>query len=322
MMPSLRLVLGLLFVALSSVLAADRSAFTTTEFVWHDAVRNRDVPALIYAPSTGTAPFPVILFSHGLGGSRHGYSYLGEYWSSHGYISVHVQHPGSDEVLVRESGGPMQIMKAMKEAMSNPDNLINRPKDISFAIDQVTALNAAAGSWKGKFDLARIGVAGHSFGAYTTMAIAGFSFGKVNFADPRVKAVIPMSTPANATTGSRGAPYSTVHIPALHFTGTEDTSMIRPQDTAEFRRKPYDLSPGPDTYLVIFKGADHAVFAGPRQRLRSRNGSNDEVIKQLVCEGSTQFWNAYLKGDAVARKWLSDGGFAHALGTSATLEMK
>ena len=63
---------------------------------WQDSARDRSVPVKIYYPEKGTGPFPVVLFSHGLGGSRNGYSYLGEHWASHGYVSVHLQHVGSD----------------------------------------------------------------------------------------------------------------------------------------------------------------------------------------------------------------------------------
>src|ERR1700712_4732620 len=60
------------------------------EQVWHDAARNRDVPVKIYYPKTDAGKesgrSPVIIFSHGLGGSREGYSYLGEHWASCGYI--------------------------------------------------------------------------------------------------------------------------------------------------------------------------------------------------------------------------------------------
>jgi predicted dienelactone hydrolase len=48
------------------------------------------------APATGPGPFPVIVFSHGLGGSREGYKYLGRHWASYGYVAVHVEHLGSD----------------------------------------------------------------------------------------------------------------------------------------------------------------------------------------------------------------------------------
>ena len=42
----------------------------------HDAARDRDIPLRIYL-STNTVPAPVILFSHGLGGSRTGSVFLG-----------------------------------------------------------------------------------------------------------------------------------------------------------------------------------------------------------------------------------------------------
>ena len=48
---------------------------------WHDATRDRDVPVKIYFPKDGAGPFPVVLFSHGLGGSREGYEYLGRHWA-------------------------------------------------------------------------------------------------------------------------------------------------------------------------------------------------------------------------------------------------
>src|SRR5579885_3303466 len=65
---------------------------------WVDAARQqRAVPVTVYAPKGGDGPFPVILFSHGLGGTRDGYAYLGRYWASYGYVVVHVQHLGSDD---------------------------------------------------------------------------------------------------------------------------------------------------------------------------------------------------------------------------------
>src|SRR6266487_2307473 len=58
--------------------APDRKMLPT-DFVrvdWHDAARNRDVPAKIYFPAASAGPFAVIIFSHGLGGTREGYEYL------------------------------------------------------------------------------------------------------------------------------------------------------------------------------------------------------------------------------------------------------
>jgi hypothetical protein len=37
---------------------------------------------------------------------------------------------------------------------------------------------------------------------------------------------------------------------------------------------------------------------------------------------STAFWDAYLKGDAKAKAWLSQGGFESELGDAGTVEKK
>ena len=67
----------------------------------HDAARNRDIPLRVYLP-TNTAPAPVVLFSHGLGGSRTGSVFLGEHWAARGYVAVFLQHPGSDDSVWKD----------------------------------------------------------------------------------------------------------------------------------------------------------------------------------------------------------------------------
>jgi predicted dienelactone hydrolase len=52
----------------------------------HDAARKRDLPVRVYLP-TNTAPAPVVLFSHGLGGSRTGSVFPGEHRAARGYVA-------------------------------------------------------------------------------------------------------------------------------------------------------------------------------------------------------------------------------------------
>jgi predicted dienelactone hydrolase len=59
----------------------------TLDLSVHDAARNRDIPVRIYLPVNGK-PEPVVLFSHGLGGSRAGGEYLGEQWAARGYAAT------------------------------------------------------------------------------------------------------------------------------------------------------------------------------------------------------------------------------------------
>jgi predicted dienelactone hydrolase len=83
----------------------------TVLFDWTDAKRGRAVPVKIYFPLGSEGPFPLIIFSHGLGGSREGYEYLGRHWASHGYISLYIQHAGSDDEVWRGQARPLQSMK-------------------------------------------------------------------------------------------------------------------------------------------------------------------------------------------------------------------
>ncbi len=59
-------------------------AVETVSYEWTDGTRKRVVPVKIYFPTKVEPPAPVIVFSHGTGGSREGYGYLGKFWASHG----------------------------------------------------------------------------------------------------------------------------------------------------------------------------------------------------------------------------------------------
>jgi len=62
---------------------------------------------------------------------------------------------------------------ALKRAAKDKKNWTDRPKDVSFVISSLPDIEAKTPGLRGKVDFARIGVAGHSFGAYTAMATAG-----------------------------------------------------------------------------------------------------------------------------------------------------
>ena len=79
----------------------DTEPFEVNDFDWLDPRRQRPVPVRLYWPAglAADARVPLVVFSHGIGGSRRGYSYLGSHWASHGYASLHLQHVGSDRSL-------------------------------------------------------------------------------------------------------------------------------------------------------------------------------------------------------------------------------
>ncbi|HOW71610.1 MAG TPA: hypothetical protein PKY77_13490 [Phycisphaerae bacterium] len=293
----------------------------TVRHEWSDSQRRRAIPVKLYFPAQGQGPYPVIVFSHGLGGSRDGYEYLGRHWAGQGYVSVHLQHEGSDREVWSRSG---EGMRALRAAAANPLNAIDRPRDVRFAIDQLVRLNREDPALKGRLDLDRIGVAGHSFGAHTALMVAGQAMvgplgRETTFADPRVKAAIAMSAPVPARRDRLDRVYAGVTIACLHMTGTRDDSPIGETAAAD-RRIPFDHIRGGDQYLVTFAGADHMVFSG--RRLAVGANAQDARFQELILQGSTAFWNVYLKGDRRAKAWLMQGGFEHALGKDGRLEKR
>lgn len=297
---------------------------------WVDSTRGgRKIPVKVYYPATGAGPFPVVVVSHGLGGTREGIGYLGEYLAAHGYISLHLQHPGSDDTAWR---GKLRPMKAMREAASDPDNIINRPKDVTFVLDEASRRAKAGDALWAKADFSRVAVAGHSFGAYTALAAAGRELkgprgGGLNLSDPRIKACIALSSPASGREARNGS-YDHFAVPCLHMTGTEDNSPIG-DTTAEERRIPFDNINGADQYLLTLNGGDHMIFGGTRKRtgLAAFRGSNIPVetekrFHQLIQDAALRFLDASLRGDGAAKAYLQNGEFSRKLGTDGKWEVK
>jgi predicted dienelactone hydrolase len=52
-----------------------------------DTTRKRQIPIRVYLPLDKAAA-PVVMFSHGLGGSREGAAYLGRHWSARGVLAT------------------------------------------------------------------------------------------------------------------------------------------------------------------------------------------------------------------------------------------
>jgi len=286
---------------------------------WYDAARGREVPAKIYFPKGGAGPFPIIIFSHGLGGSRENYEYLGRHWAGCGYVSVHLQHLGSDDGVWKNKA-PAEVPQAMLASTLDLRNAANRPKDVSFAIGQLLALNGdTASPFKGRLDGKRIGVAGHSFGGFTSMAIAGQDFGPGQWGDPRVKAAIQMSAPV-ARPDARNRAYAGITMPVFHMTGTKDDSPIG-ETKADERRIAFDKMTAAETCLVTFRDGDHMIFSG-RLLQDTPHKRQDAIFQELICAGSSSFWDAWLSDDAAAHRWLMGGGFARRLGGQGTFEAK
>lgn len=269
-----------------------------------DAARHRSIPIRLYLPAS-RQPASVVLFSHGLGGSRETCAYLGAHWAGRGYIAVFLQHPGSDTGVWRDQPR-RQRMRSMEQA-ANGENFMLRVGDVTAVLDELTRWNAAQGhELYRRLDMTKVGMSGHSFGAVTTQAVSGQSFGagRLTLADPRIKAAIAFS-PSSPRVGKPARAFSNVSRPWMLMTGTRDTSVIGDTDVAS-RLAVYPALPPGGKYEVVLFNAEHSAFtdrALPGDRM-SRNPNHHRVILAL----STAFWDAWLKELPEARAWLDGDG--------------
>ncbi len=270
----------------------------------HDAARDRDIPLRVYLPASN-APAPVILFSHGLGGSRAGSAFLGVHWAARGYVAVFLQHPGSDESVWKSQ--PIQDrMRAMNRAASL-ENYLLRVQDVPAVLNQLEAWNAdKTNRLAGRLNLKKVGMSGHSFGAVTTEAVSGETLpvGGQKFTDARINAALVLS-PSTPKVGSAAKAFGAVKIPWLLMTGTKDLAPIGNADLKS-RLAVYPALHGAPKYELVLHNAEHSVFtdrALPGDH-EPRNPNHHRVILAL----STAFWDAYLRGDADALAWLNGSG--------------
>ncbi len=269
------------------------AAYRSVDMLWTDADRRRDVPVRLYWPAGISAAtlVPMVVFSHGLGGSRTGYSYLGRYWASQGFASLHVQHAGSDRAVW--SGNIFKLFGNMQTAASDA-NALDRVKDVSFAITSI--LHST--DFGAQINADAIAVAGHSYGANTAMLIGGATVerdGKpLTLRDDRVKALILISAPPFTGEGDMGKILGPIKVPTLHVTGTEDVIRVPGyySDVAD-RVAVYDAVVAPSKLLTVFKGATHSIFT---DRSSTAGFELNSVVKKATRELSSLFLKTVLGG--------------------------
>lgn len=250
--------------SLKTAQTAAVDTISVQDFDWQDASRQRAVPVRLYLPpvsgdaTAASKPVPLIVFSHGLGGSRNGYQYLGRYWASHGYASLHVQHIGSDNQLWR--GNPFSLTLRLKDAAQDAEAMA-RAKDMSFALTELLAQPGLAG----RVDADRIVAAGHSYGANTVMLLSGAAVPRkgevLNLRDPRIKAAMLLSAPPFYGYTNPALILGGIALPTLHITATADDILVPGYGSGvDDRVNVFNAMGDPRKTLVVFAGGSHSIF--------------------------------------------------------------
>lgn len=269
-----------------------------------DEKRSREIPIRIYLPREKTAA-PVVLFSHGLGGSREGSAYLGKHWALRGYAGIFLQHPGSDDSVWKDKP-PSQRMSAMRAA-ADLENFLRRVDDVLAVLDQLEQWNKAPShALASRFDLKRIGMSGHSFGAVTTQAVSGQRFVRgAGLTDARIKAAVIMSPSGPRAGGDPTPAFGGVKIPWMLLTGTRDTAPIGEADVAN-RLTVFPALPPGGKYELVLDNAEHSAFT--ERPLPGDSQTRNPNHHRLILALTTAFWDAYLRDNPNAKKWLDGDG--------------
>ena len=209
-------------------------------------------------PAVGDT-YPVHVHSHGDLGYAGSSPYLMRHFATHGWVVAAPDHKGNTIV---------------DNLSPRPDWMYTvRPEDISAVLDHLGSL-PEDDPLAGKVDTSEVILSGHSYGAYTALALSGASWDLTHipsicekeesgecgeavmtifeegFFEPRIVAAIPMAPGSFAMYGEAGI--ATVQIPILHMTGSDD----RPEANENI----WAALPSPAVRVHV-EGGCHQLFA-------------------------------------------------------------
>lgn len=247
--------------------------------IWYPAIQSDSFAKAIYQigpvmgtgealreadPDLSAGPYPLIIFSHGLGGARIQSIFYTEHLAAYGFVVMAADHPGSSftDLLLGNRDGVLKSFGA-------------RPLEVLKQLEYADSASKSDGFLAGLVDTERVGVTGHSFGGYTTVSAGGGQIdlrdvrqdcasGKAEgfncdfvaremilaeirglsslpeglyppTTDPRIKAIVPLAPSSGPLFGKEGA--AQVKIPMLIIVGSKDRSTVPERDAYPIMRQ-------------------------------------------------------------------------------------
>ena len=242
--------------------------------------------------------FPVIIFSHGIGGLKTQNTTQMEEMASHGYVVFSCDHaydagvsifPG-ERIIFGKTAIPDDLTKEEKWNMRRAQ-LDYRAADIQFMLDEMARGNFLSVALKNSLDLEHIGVFGHSFGGGTSIVVASV--------DERIDACFGLDAwflpvPSNVLNSDLKKPF--IHLGQVRW--KEEDNYLK-LDTLAGNNSAWSLR-------LDVQGATHYDFTDFSQfnRLTKRYGSGEidpPRIRRITNSVIRDFFDHYLKnGPALA----------------------
>jgi predicted dienelactone hydrolase len=295
----------------------------------NDTQRNRPLMVDLYLPQSNTAA-NVIVITHGAAGNRNTLSLLAEHLASYGFAIAVMEHPG-------DSLEKFQNFFSGLADSPQPQELIYRPLEIKYVLDELQRREQTEPALKGRLNLQQVGVIGQSVGGYTSLTLAG---AKINFdllrkdcannqifnlsllvqceisrltpanhtlQDERIKAVIAINPLTSSVFGEAGL--SQVKVPVMFVAGGDD--IFTPAFAEQI--VPFTWLTTPNKYLVIIEKASHFSLLGGRQEDRSALppipgelvGPDPTLARSYLNGLSVAFFKNYLTNESEFKPFLS-----------------
>jgi dienelactone hydrolase len=227
----------------------------------------------VWYPADGSgAPYPLIVYSHGMMSVWEEAKELAPYLASYGYVVVAVTYPLTS---FSAPDGPYVL------------DVANQPADVSFLIDTLLMQSAQRGHrLEGKIDDERIGVMGLSLGGMTTTMAAFHPVVR----DRRIRAALSIAGPTNLFNPA----FFTGDVPFLMLAGDIDALIPYATNAAPVLEKI------PHSQLVTIHAGSHSGFARAANIFRWLPNFDALVCKFLPdmirddVDGQKEDWSAFL----------------------------
>ncbi|MEZ0311752.1 MAG: alpha/beta hydrolase family protein [Myxococcota bacterium] len=255
-----------------------------------DSARNFAVRVRAFIPEPVNAETRLIVLSPGLDADLADADPVARTLAASNYAVAVVEHRASTSARVCAGGQKgADCWRALEESETHAENWDDRFSDILLLMDELPAQVGV--------DAAHIGLVGHSFGAFTTMAFGGTTYvdprtqERRDRRDARVVSVVAMSPQGPRWFGLDDQSWDHIDRPLFLMTGDHDgTTMI--DDSPEWRRVPFAHMRGGDKLMLRIEDGNHMSFTA-REKHRG--------ISELVQRAALAFIDGTMrKGDTGA----------------------